>query len=155
MDVPPDGLDNYRDRDDHLKINYRHMKTLMKICTLIAILTFISCDHYLDVEPKGKIIPKTIKDYDLLLNGGWANIYKTSDIDPLCLTADDFISRDKRFQLGDIDAPNNETVSLYKWDKNLFTNNNSQNLWNLPYENIFTYNLVIENTGGVYDKLHK
>jgi hypothetical protein len=120
------------------------MKFLIKICTLIAILTFISCDNYLDVEPKGKVIPKTIKDYDLLLNGGWANIYLTSDVDPLFLTADDFISKNNRTQLGDIDVPNNETVLLYKWDKNLFTNNNSQKLWNFPYKNIFTYNLVIE-----------
>jgi tetratricopeptide (TPR) repeat protein len=122
------------------------MKTLNRIYLLIAMLIFISCDNYLDIEPKGKVIPKTIKDYDLLLNGGdYGPINITTDDLTLFLTADDFVSTDRIDQLGNVDNPSNIAAAIYRWDNNLFTKGDPQAAWNSPYKNIFTYNTVIEN----------
>jgi tetratricopeptide (TPR) repeat protein len=123
------------------------MKTLKKKYLLIIVLTFMSCDDYLDIEPRGKIIPKTIRDYDLLLNGGkvLGPINMTTDDQVLFLTADDFISTDHVSQLGNIDNPSNTSAALYRWDTNLFQDGVAQFSWNLPYKSIFTYNTVIQN----------
>lgn len=115
-------------------------------------MTLISCDDYLDIEPKGLVIPETIEDYDLLLNGGSRTLNTTADADPLFLTADDFISNESH--LGDLSNPDNIKVKLYKWDSYLFNDEMSYNIWNLPYNNIFTYNVVIESIDNALGALN-
>ncbi len=104
-------------------------------------LLLCSCDKYLDVQPKGKVIPQTINDFDLLLNGGNYNIHSTADEDMLFLSADDFKSGTDR--LGDINNANNILVRIYRWDKDLYIPEASVNLWNNSYNNLYTYNLVV------------
>ncbi|WP_341214892.1 RagB/SusD family nutrient uptake outer membrane protein [uncultured Wocania sp.] len=113
---------------------------------ILISLAFISCDDYLDVDPKGLVIPNTIEDFDLLLNGSERTINTTTDEYALFLTADDFTSEES--DLGDLDNPNNTILNLYTWDKDLFNDQSEQNSWNLPYNNIYTYNLVIESIDG-------
>jgi tetratricopeptide (TPR) repeat protein len=120
------------------------MKTLNKIYLLIVILAFISCDSYLDVEPKGKIIPQTIKDYDLLLNGGhYKPLNSTGDGSAYSHAADDFVSIGGWEGLGDITDPLNTRPLHYKWNSGLFRSDKGVDAWNLPYRNIYTYNVVI------------
>ena len=40
------------------------------ISFLIIAITLISCDadDFLDIKPKGELIPETLEDYDLILN---------------------------------------------------------------------------------------
>ena len=42
---------------------------MKKIIYILICLTLFSCDDYLDIQPKGQLIPKTAEEYDYLLNG--------------------------------------------------------------------------------------
>lgn len=100
-----------------------------------------SCDNYLDVTPKGLVIPREIKDYDLLLNGD-RNMNTTSDEYALFLTADDWHATEG--DLGDLTNPNNELVKLFKWSSDLYLDESIEPYsWKSSYNNIFTYNLII------------
>lgn len=58
-------------------LNQEKMKLkniLIAVITLIAILTFSSCEDYLDVKPYGKTIPKTADEFGSLLHNTLNNI---------------------------------------------------------------------------------
>ncbi len=111
------------------------------IYVLLFALLLTSCDEYLDVEPKGKVIPSKVEDYDLLLNGGSYSIHTTSDEDLLFLSADDHVSEEDK--LGDLNNPHNALLRYYRWDGDLFPENVKVRMWNNSYNSIYTYNLVI------------
>ena len=111
--------------------------------TAIFIMAFTGCDDYLDVEPKGLVIPKTIEDFDLLLNGGGYNIHTTTDGNTLFLTADDFVAEKQNVELGNLNDPSSKISKLYRWATDLFDGMSNESVWNLPYANIYTYNLII------------
>lgn len=46
-------------------------KKMKKIILLFLGLTFLSCDKFLDIQPKGKVIPETTEDFRRLLNSGY------------------------------------------------------------------------------------
>lgn len=105
---------------------------------LIPIFLLFSCDNYLDIEPKGKTIPKTVKDYDLLLTP----ITELYIEDQLFLSTDDFISDSNL--LGDLTNPNNTELHMYSFSDKRFSNPDiGVNAWNKPYENIYVFNKII------------
>ncbi|WGU67679.1 RagB/SusD family nutrient uptake outer membrane protein [Capnocytophaga canimorsus] len=111
----------------------------MKKLYFLTILTgiVISCDKYLDIEPKGSVIPTTVEDYDLLMN----SVHSTSNESVLALTADDF---DMRFKDGDIKQPDNQEFQMYSWgDLRFYNPTYPVNAWNSAYVNIYTNNKVI------------
>lgn len=55
------------------------MKTIKYIFLFISYIALVSCDDYLDIEPVGKIIPKTVKDYRSFLTSAY-NIKKSHKI---------------------------------------------------------------------------
>lgn len=112
------------------------------IYIIVFALLFSSCDDYLDVEPKGKVIPSSINDYDLLLYGGY-NIHTSSDVIMMSASADDFETESS--DLGDVNSPSNSFVKIYRWDNDLYTSNDNVQLWSHSYNNIYTFNLVIAN----------
>jgi len=123
------------------------MKHIYKILTLITIFVFSSCDDFLDIEPKGFVVPSEVRDFDLMLNGGNYTMHTTTDEDVLFLTADDFQSTTD--QLGNLENPQNKKLKLYTWTENLFLGTQEQPAWNMPYENIFTYNTILEGLEGI------
>ena len=50
---------------------------ILTCCSLLFILT--SCNNYLDVKPKGKIIPKTAEEYSTILHY-WRSEEHTSEL---------------------------------------------------------------------------
>ena len=49
------------------------MKKIIILLTVFAVsFTTISCDSLLDIEPDGKVIPKTVADYRLVLTSAYA-----------------------------------------------------------------------------------
>ncbi|WP_321516696.1 RagB/SusD family nutrient uptake outer membrane protein [Marinifilum fragile] len=116
------------------------MKNTLYIILFAFLLT--GCDDFLDVTPKGKVIPSEVKDYDLLLNGGSSTIHTTSDEDLLFLSADDFYSDEG--ELGDLNDPNNQLLRIYRWEKELFPDMVRVQMWENSYNSIYTYNLIIE-----------
>jgi len=120
--------------------------------TLVAfgmLILFSSCGKFLEIEPKGKVILKTLTDYDLLLNSqsltssGEQLLNMMSDdadnpsVDPLARTT---------------------TVLSYLWANDLNPTINERPLvWGFHYSNIYAFNAVINGveratTGSLQEK---
>lgn len=54
-------------------------------------LMLTSCDQYLDIQPKGEIIPETAADYEAMLNE--PQLLKASASYPIYMTDDVFLPR--------------------------------------------------------------
>lgn len=59
----------------------------LSLCAAMFLLS--SCDGFLGLKPKGKVIPETTEDYEQLLN--YEQIQKTSEIYPNFMTDDAFV----------------------------------------------------------------
>ena len=120
--------------------------------TLVAfgmLILFSSCGKFLEIEPKGKVILKTLTDYDLLLNSqsltssGEQLLNMMSDdadnpsVDPLARTT---------------------TVLSYLWANDLNPTINERPLvWGFHYSNIYAFSAVINGveratTGSLQEK---
>lgn len=127
------------------------MKTYLYNTLLLcfSISLFSSCGKFLEVEPKGKVILKTITDYDLLLNGQGL----TSSGDQLLNNLSDDID------IPTVDPMNRSTSTLsYLWSDDLNPTVNERPLmWGFHYINIYAYNAVINGvekatTGDIQEK---
>lgn len=106
--------------------------TLLICC---ALSLFISCGKFLEVEPKGKVILKTLTDYDLILNS--QNLTSSGE-QLLNVMADDT-------DIPTIDPfARTTTILSYVWSDDLNpTINESPVAWGRHYTNIYAYNAVI------------
>jgi len=113
------------------------------------LILFSSCGKFLEIEPKGKVILKTLTDYDLLLNSqsltssGEQLLNMMSDdadnpsVDPLARTT---------------------TVLSYLWANDLNPTINERPLvWGFHYSNIYAFSAVINGveratTGSLQEK---
>ncbi len=107
---------------------------------VIVTITLFSCNDYLDVQPKGTLIPGAIEDYDQLLNP----IYKLKIDQEVYLTSDDFTSDGNTYYgssyTGD---PNSELVHLYKFSQRYKNRDKQCYSWNSLYEDLYPLNKVI------------
>ncbi len=123
------------------------MKTNSIIVTILTCFFLSSCNDYLDVTPKGYVIPSTVEDFDLLLNGDIRKIHTTGGAyNTTSYTADDWIPTRLNFDFPEANRSNIKFLS-YTWDIDLFNTNNQNDLWNLSYTNIYTFNLVTNSVG--------
>ena len=57
-------------------------------------MSIVSCDDYLDLEPVGKVIPKSVEDYRSFLTTAYATIKETHhDVDFVCMYIHTYILR--------------------------------------------------------------
>ena len=112
--------------------------------SILSLTLLSACDKYLDIEPKGYVIPSTVEHYDLLLNGDDRSIHTTHNEEVLALTADDFDIRIFSNQEVDIKNPDNQEFQLYSWGEHRFYNPNMfVDSWNNAYANIYVFNKVV------------
>ncbi len=121
------------------------MRKYFNIICLLALLSLVACDDYLDIKPKGKIIPETATEYERLLNH-W-NILKTSETWGVYLTDDVFIPEkaEENGVLGFNIIRENYKKSLYTFEKEVFAESEKDYLWIAAYERIFYYNVIVNN----------
>lgn len=97
-----------------------------------------SCSKFTDVAPKGKIVPKTVADYEafmndiILANAGYVQCEFMSD-DMLRTDASVTSSLTSRSGKG------------YLWMPELFTQTEDDAEWNAPYNAVYYCNLVLQN----------
>jgi tetratricopeptide (TPR) repeat protein len=96
-----------------------------------------SCDSFLDVQPKGKVIPDTEEDFDLMLNKDISFI-KYMDYYSPYVTIDD----------KDISSEFYRYVASATWNMATSTEVDSDNKWDYAYENMYVYNYVINDLGN-------
>ncbi|RAJ80074.1 SusD-like starch-binding protein associating with outer membrane [Chitinophaga dinghuensis] len=114
---------------------------LYAITAFTALTT--SCNKYLDVEPKGKVLLKTVNDYDLWLNS--RNLTTSADQN-MNLLSDE----------GDIMTINPQSVNssdlVYLWRAQYTPDPNTSPLfWGRHYSNIYRFNAVLNGMNTLTD----
>ncbi len=104
---------------------------------VIVLISFTSCNEYLDIQPKGQLIPTTIEDYDLLL----VPIHQMYIENLSGFSADNF--EPSLNQLGDLSDSDNERVQLYKFEGRFHNSSIPCGVWNQLYGHIYITNKVI------------
>lgn len=115
-------------------------KNIIGIVLFLSVLT--SCDKYLDVEPKGIVIPKRFEEFDGILN---SETNTNSFPDHLAYISDDInasfspISQDP-------------FANAYFWKEFIDDNNdNTPAIWGAFYRQIYNTNIIINNVQDVSD----
>lgn len=114
---------------------------IYKLFIGICLLWMVSCDDYLNIKPKGVVIPEKCADYESLLN--YAQLMKASDSYPNFLTDDVFLPNKDDLTGGYIalTLPNKR---LYTFNSEVFGDGESDGLWEYSYNRIYTYNVIID-----------
>lgn len=107
---------------------------------IASCFTFVSCDSFLDIKPKGIVIPETCEDYERLLNYG--QLVKASDSYPNFMTDDVFIpDKDDFVEWDALEVPNQ---NLYSFSSEIFGDSETDGLWEYAYNRIYTYNVIAD-----------
>ena len=114
------------------------------LCACLA-LPIMSCDDYLDIQPKGIVIPEKSEDYERLLN--YAQLLKASESYPNFMTDDVFMPYEDDMTGGfvSLELPNQH---LYAFNSEIFGEGESDGLWEYSYNRIYYYNVVIDDIMG-------
>ncbi|MBY0244771.1 MAG: RagB/SusD family nutrient uptake outer membrane protein [Sphingobacteriaceae bacterium] len=113
------------------------MKNIIKttIC-LLVLFTFSSCKKYLDITPKGKLIPSTEQEFLRVLNSAYA--IKTNTKTLLSIRADEFMITKEA------NAPDyNQYLNHFAWDENNASEQQVSYSWDSEYKIIFYCNYII------------
>ena len=127
------------------------MKKIIYFLLISGSLLMSSCNDFLDVKPKGYTIPELYDDYARLLNA--SSLGDALFTHPIYITDDLLLSNKgegySRFEFRGLkDAERN----LYTFQHGqVFTPGNSDNLWDMAYGRLFTYNAVINNVMSAPD----
>ncbi len=118
------------------------MKLKNIIGVVLAVAIFTSCNKYLDVDPKGIVIPKKFQEFNLILN---SETNTNSYPDYLAYASDDVF-----VQLS-LNAPD-PFANTYFWNKIIDINNDdSPAIWGSLYRQIYNTNIIINNIESVTD----
>ncbi|WP_421940091.1 RagB/SusD family nutrient uptake outer membrane protein [Pedobacter sp.] len=103
----------------------------------IISFVFSSCRKYVEIEPKGKVVPSEVRDYRLLLNNSGTllnaigmNEYGTDDISFLADVK-------QKAAVGGI------ANNLYAWNTMIYNQDENDGEWNNLYKQIYVANVVI------------
>ncbi len=121
------------------------MKKYFNIICLLALFSLGACDDYLDIKPKGEVLPKTATDYERLLN--YYDVLKTNASWAVYLSDDIFIPEkyEDNGILGFNAIRDNFKKNLYTFEKEIFSEAEKDYLWISVYKNIYYYNVIIDN----------
>lgn len=106
----------------------------------------ISCESFLDVQPKGIVIPKYYEDYEKLIN--YAQLLKASDSYPNFMTDDVYLPDEGDINFNDLEVPNR---NLYTFQAEIFGDAETDGLWEYSYNRIYYYNTIIDGVMDVED----
>ena len=102
-------------------------------------LTFASCDDYLNIEPKGKRIPKALEDYEPFLRDEYTN-HRLSNMQTTYLLNDQYL-RNSYASYYPLYKAN------YNWEEEtdrIYLNNSDEICYYAGYGAINTCNLLLE-----------
>ncbi|MCT4604383.1 MAG: RagB/SusD family nutrient uptake outer membrane protein [Marinifilum sp.] len=111
------------------------------IYSFLVLLLLSACDDYLDIRPKGRLIPEKVQDYEKMLNGPRLLINSTPILEIL---GDNVWPRDAYPWYSD------EEKRAYQWADYIWSAEVSTPM-NDAYERIFVYNTIINNIDDAID----
>lgn len=122
-------------------------KKIYNLLLIASCIAFVSCDSYLDIQPKGIVIPKSCEDYEKLLN--YAQLEKASESYPNFMTDDVFVpDKDDNVEWEGLDI---STQKLYSFDTEIFGDSETDALWEYSYNRIYYFNIVANEIMGSTD----
>ena len=102
------------------------------------------CNDFLDIKPKGEKIPKTVTDFETLLN--YESVQKVSDTYPAYLTDDVYIPDVAQgTATPGLNSIDQSIRNLYLFKKEVFGDAHDDGFWFASYNRIYYYNTVIDN----------
>lgn len=122
------------------------MKNEIYLLLVCIVGCFVSCDSFLDIQPKGIVIPKNYEDYEKLIN--YAQLLKASDSYPNFMTDDVYLPDDGDVNFNDLEVPDR---NLYTFQAEIFGDAETDGLWEYSYNRIYYYNTIIEDVMTVED----
>lgn len=122
--------------------NYIMMKRYSVL--LVALIALSGCQKFLDVKPKGKFIPKYIKDYEELSS----NPSYASNSNALLERLSDNIFLTDKLITGSLTQ---STTKAYQWMPELFIQTETDGGWDPMYNNIYNANIIIEEVEKLKD----
>ncbi|MFA5713742.1 MAG: RagB/SusD family nutrient uptake outer membrane protein [Bacteroidales bacterium] len=118
------------------------MKPIRHIILIFGVLLLASgCNKFLDVKPKGTLIPTTLAEYSKILDFEY-NFKLSDDIA-------DFFS-DDAYLYGTIYSSwlSASMQRAYKWESPMFYSDDYDGDWSSTYSRIFNFNLIIKEVDG-------
>lgn len=123
--------------------NYRKVAVLQGV--IVSLLLFAGCEKWLNIAPKGMLVPETVDEFDLMLNAN--DLCKSSLYEALFLTDDTYllVTTDDN----GLDVPTNlgtSTGRMYVYDADrYYTETDYNSYYDAAYKRIYTYNVIVEN----------
>lgn len=123
--------------------NYRKVAVLQGV--IVSLLLFAGCEKWLNIAPKGMLVPETVDEFDLMLNAN--DLCKSSLYEALFLTDDTYllVTTDNN----GLDVPTNlgtSTGRMYVYDADrYYTETDYNSYYDAAYKRIYTYNVIVEN----------
>ena len=121
-------------------------KYIVSICTVIIMF---GCNDFLGIQPKGEVIPETVKHYDLLLNS--IDLIESGVSYTNYLTDDAYLLSVDMGLVPRLDAQKRNVRNLYTFSKDVFGDSETDNLWSRSYRRIYNYNTILEKVLTVTD----
>ena len=118
-------------------------KFLTRFILLFPLITLLSCDKFLDIQPTGKVIAKTGEEYRALLTGVYNNfpddrsltVMRTDELtlDPATTTNEDL----------------NSYFDIWRWNDITPDENTASYSWRRFYHTIYIANYIIEHQSEI------
>lgn len=105
---------------------------------LLILISFSGCTDYLDIVPKGKLIPTTVEDYENMLNE--MTVVSYGDYFNDLLTDDVFLPEENPGAL--FSRQSLHARRIYTFKKQVFDPGSNDFLWTETYRRIFYFNSV-------------
>ena len=122
----------------------KRMKTVLAVCVAVMMT---GCNDFLDIKPKGEKIPKTVTDFETLLND--ESVQKISDTYPAYLTDDVYLPDVAQgTATPGLNSVDQSIRNLYLFKKEVFGEAQDDGFWFASYNRIYYYNTVIDNIMG-------
>ncbi|WP_083464682.1 RagB/SusD family nutrient uptake outer membrane protein [Marinifilum fragile] len=129
------------------------MRTYIYIVALLMLFT--SCDDWLDIKPKGKIIPQKVEDYRLLMDQAYSRGESVGVVESYggdLFLSDDVVITDDRFE----SKYGESTRNAYTFEDHIYLEEQEDPDWSTIYNQIYMCNIVIAEvksaTGGEDEK---
>lgn len=117
------------------------MKNIRNILLIIGCIMLVSCRKYLDIKPKGTLIPTTYSEFSKILDYEY-NFTLSDDISDIY--SDDVYLYGFVYSSW-LSAP---MQRAYKWESPVFYSGDFDNDWSSSYSRIFNFNLIIKEIDG-------
>lgn len=119
------------------------MKKINSLIIFICLLALSSCDNFLDIQPVGRVIPKTAKEYRELLTKAYNTI--PEDRGKATLRSDEFTMDIATTSVQDLES----YKDIWNWNDNNPIGYTLTFNWKQYYQAMFYANYTIENKNNI------